>query len=150
MQRCKNSIAICLPQMHIDVQYKAGFLKAVVAGLFRYIGGAGLALPNSIACFPLFTRKIRYAAIVVAALKPEVLKSSLRSCGYRPNLLRSDFAINANLSIPLVGFAQFPTDSRSVCVAVFSETSEPRKSVEACRSLGAPLIFVCCDDSLQW
>ncbi|MEO8166322.1 MAG: N-6 DNA methylase, partial [Betaproteobacteria bacterium] len=83
-------------------------------------------------------------------MKPEVLKSSLRSCGYRPNLLRSDFAINANLSIPLVGFAQFPTDSRSACVAVFSETSEPRKSVEACRSLGAPLIFVCCDDSLQW
>lgn len=83
-------------------------------------------------------------------LKPDALKSSLRSCGYRPNLLRSDFAFGAGQTIPLIGFAQFPTDSRSACVAVLAETSEPRNAVEACRTIGAPLIFVCCRDSLQW
>ncbi len=83
-------------------------------------------------------------------LRPEDLKNPLRSCGYRPNLLRSDFALGDNHTIPLIGFAQFPTDSRSACVAVLSESPEPRKAVEACRSIGAPLVFVCCQDSLQW
>lgn len=83
-------------------------------------------------------------------LKPDALKNALRSCGYRPNLLRSDFAFGAGQTIPLIGFAQFPTDSRSACVAVLAETSEPRNAVEACRTIGAPLIFVCCRDSLQW
>ncbi len=83
-------------------------------------------------------------------LKPDALKSSLRSCGYRPNLLRSDFAFGDGQTIPLVGFAQFPTDSRSACVVVLSENAEPRKSVEACRPIGAPLVFVCFQDNLQW
>lgn len=83
-------------------------------------------------------------------LKPDALKSSLRSCGYRPNLLRSDFAFGDGQTIPLVGFAQFPTDSRSACVVVLAENAEPRKSVEACRPIGAPLVFVCYQDSLQW
>ena len=83
-------------------------------------------------------------------LKPETLKGPLRSCGYRPNLLRSDFAFRYDHTLPLVGFAQFPTDSRSACVVVLSETPEPRKAVEACRPVGAPLVFVCCRDSLQW
>ncbi|MDA1054333.1 MAG: N-6 DNA methylase [Planctomycetota bacterium] len=83
-------------------------------------------------------------------LKPEALKSPLRACGYRPNLLRGDFAFGDDQTIPLVGFAQFPTDSRSACVVVLSESPEPRKAVEACRSIGAPLVFVCCHDSLQW
>ena len=83
-------------------------------------------------------------------LKPDALKGPLRSCGYRPNLLRADFRFGDNVSIPLVGFAQLPTDSRSACVAVLSETREPRKAVEACRSLGAPLVFVCFENTLQW
>jgi hypothetical protein len=49
-----------------------------------------------------------------------------------------------------VGFAQSPPDSRSACVAVLSETSAPRSAVEACRSLGAPVVFVCFQDTLQW
>jgi len=35
-------------------------------------------------------------------------------------------------------------------VAVLSETAEPRRAVESCRSIGAPLLFVCFQDSLQW
>ncbi|MBN1909417.1 MAG: N-6 DNA methylase [Pirellulales bacterium] len=33
---------------------------------------------------------------------------------------------------------------------MLSETPEPRKAAEACRSVGAPLVFVCYQDSLQW
>ncbi len=89
-------------------------------------------------------------AIAANTLKPEALKSPLRSCGYRPNLLRNDFEFGDDQTIPLIGFAQFPTDTRSACVAVLSETPEPRKAVEACRPIGAPLVFVCFPDSLQW
>ena len=52
--------------------------------------------------------------------------------------------------MPLVGFAQQPTDSRSACVAVLAATTGPRLDVEACRPLGAPLVFVCFEDRLQW
>jgi len=52
--------------------------------------------------------------------------------------------------VPLVGFAQPPADSRSACVAVLSPTRAPRPAVEACRQLGAPLVFVCFQETLQW
>jgi hypothetical protein len=74
----------------------------------------------------------------------------LRDCGYRPDLLRTDFPFGDERSIPLVGFAQPPADSRSACVAVLSTTLGPRSAVEACRSLGTPLVFVCLEDTLQW
>lgn len=83
-------------------------------------------------------------------LKPEILKSHLRSCGYRQGLLRSDFRFGDKLTAPLVGFAHVPTDSRSACVVALDATSEPRQAVEACRPIGAPLIFVCADNGLQW
>lgn len=50
----------------------------------------------------------------------------------------------------LVGFAQSPLDSRSACVAVLAPDMEPASAVEACRPLGAPLVFVCFRDTLQW
>ncbi len=64
-------------------------------------------------------------------------------------MLRSDFTVHDH-TLPLVGFAQFPIDSRSACVAVLCESPEPRKAVEACRPLGAPLVFVCHKGTLQW
>ena len=84
------------------------------------------------------------------SLQPETLKGPLRDCGYRRDLLRSDIRIGDDISVPLVGFAQSPTDSRSACVAVLSAASEPRRVVEACRPLGAPVIFACFEDTLQW
>ena len=83
-------------------------------------------------------------------LKPEILKHHLRSCGYRKGLLRSDFSFGNKLTAPLVGFAHVPTDSRSACVVALDATSEPRQAVEACRPIGAPLIFVCADNGIQW
>lgn len=52
--------------------------------------------------------------------------------------------------MPLVGFAQAPADSRSSCVAVLSTTNGSRLTVEDCRPLGAPLVFVCSQNGLQW
>ena len=87
---------------------------------------------------------------MVASLKPEVLHRPLQSCGYRQDLLRTDFRISGDVSLPLVGFAQTPMDSRSACVAVLAANTEPRMVVEQSRPLGAPLIFVCYNDTLQW
>lgn len=83
-------------------------------------------------------------------LTPSSINSPLRACGYRPDLLRTDFLFGDDRTVPLVGFAQPPADSRSACVAVLSAASAPRLAVEACRPLGAPLVFVCFQDTLQW
>ncbi|MEX2306985.1 MAG: N-6 DNA methylase [Pirellulales bacterium] len=65
-------------------------------------------------------------------------------------MLRADFPIGEDASIPLVGFAQLPADARSACVAVLTPATDPREAVESCRQLGAPLVFVCFKDTLQW
>jgi hypothetical protein len=65
-------------------------------------------------------------------------------------MLWTDFKFGDGVLVPLVGFAQVPADSRSACVAVLSQTAEPRKAVEGCRQLGAPLVFVCNQDTVQW
>ncbi len=72
------------------------------------------------------------------------------ACGYRPDLLRSDFKFGSGQTTPIVGFAQAPTDSRSACIAVTSSTSDPRFAAEQCRALGAPIVFVCAGNMLQW
>lgn len=83
-------------------------------------------------------------------LTPSSIRDPLRECGYRPDLLRTDFLFGEGQTAPLVAFAQAPADSRSACVAVLSETSGPRAAVEACRPLGTPIVFVCFQDTLQW
>src|SRR5882672_8567746 len=85
-----------------------------------------------------------------ALLTPGSIKVPLRECGYRPDLLRTDFLFGQDQTAPLVAFAQAPADSRSACVAVLSATSGPRAVVEACRPLGTPVVFVCFQDTLQW
>jgi hypothetical protein len=87
-----------------------------------------------------------------ALLTPTSIEGPLRDCGYRPDLLRADFPFGG-LTVPLVGFAQPPVDSRSACIAVLSEPPGirgPRFAVEDCKPLGAPVVFVCLRDTLQW
>lgn len=86
----------------------------------------------------------------VALLTPNSIKLPLSECGYRSDLLRIDFSFGEDQTAPLVAFAQAPADSRSACVAVLSATSGPRVAVEACRALGAPVVFVCFQETLQW
>jgi hypothetical protein len=52
--------------------------------------------------------------------------------------------------IPLVAFAHSPHDSRSACVAVLDEVTEPEADVAKCRSVGAPLVFVTFNDQWQF
>lgn len=88
--------------------------------------------------------------IAAVSLNPDSIKGPLRTCGYRLDLLRSNFSFGANQTVPLVGFSQPPLDSRSACVAALSAASGLRSAVEGCRPLGAPLVFVCFQDTLQW
>ncbi|HEY3937915.1 MAG TPA: N-6 DNA methylase [Bryobacteraceae bacterium] len=83
-------------------------------------------------------------------LTPQLVKAHLRACGYRPDLLKADFSYGENRVIPIVAFAQQPADARSACAAVLSGEAAPRLAVEACKPLGAPVVFVCYEDSLQW
>jgi hypothetical protein len=88
-----------------------------------------------------------------ALLTPSSIKPSLRDCGYRPDLLRTDFSFGDRLTVPLIGFAQPPVDSRSACIAVISGTPNIRDqslAVEACKAVGTPVVFVCLQDTLQW
>jgi type I restriction-modification system DNA methylase subunit len=86
-------------------------------------------------------------------LTPTSINAPLRDCGYRQDLLKTNFHHGDDVIVPLVGFAQPPMDSRSACVAVLSEASiptDPRVAVEGCRGLGAPIVFVCFQNNLQW
>jgi hypothetical protein len=88
--------------------------------------------------------------IGAALLTSSSIKAPLRDCGYRPDLLRTNFSFGPARTVPLVAFAQSPADSRSACIAVLEETNTIHSAVEACRPLGAPVVFVCVQDALQW
>lgn len=87
---------------------------------------------------------------MATALQPATIKAPLLACGYRSDLLRADFQFGSNQIAPIVGFAQAPTDSRSACVVVTSAGRDPHLAAEGCRALGAPVVFVCAGDALQW
>ncbi len=87
---------------------------------------------------------------MVAAIQPQAIKAPLIACGYRPDLLRTDFQFGSGQTAPIVGFAQAPADSRSACIAVTSAVSDPHLAALNCRSLGAPIVFVCAGNMLQW
>ena len=83
-------------------------------------------------------------------MTPAFINDQLLECGYRPDMLQADFRFGDGQTVPLVGFAHPPMDSRSACVAVISGSDTTRLAVEGCRPLGAPLVFVCFKDHLQW
>lgn len=88
--------------------------------------------------------------IATAALQPLDLRAPLRDCGYRRDLLRTEVGVASDLTAPLVGFAQFPADTRSACIAVLEAKTNPRRVVEQVRPLGTPVVFVCFENTLQW
>lgn len=84
-------------------------------------------------------------------MKISSIKTHLVGCGYRSDWLRSNYRFREDQTVkPLVGFSQLPFDARSSCVAVLESQGDPRGEVEQCRPTGAPLVFVCAGDSLQW
>jgi type I restriction-modification system DNA methylase subunit len=48
------------------------------------------------------------------------------------------------------GFAQLPFDTRSACFAAMDVTMSPEEDARACRSIGAPLTFLCHQGNLLW
>lgn len=87
------------------------------------------------------------------SLTPETLRPFLEGCGYQPQLLMRHYRFgtaNGSREAPLVAFAHQPTDARSVCLAAIQADGDPIETVFACRELGAPVIFVCHEDGLQW
>ena len=53
-------------------------------------------------------------------------------------------------TVALAAFAHQPTDVRSACVAVIDVHGDPMKAVASYRQLGAPVVFVCREEQLQW
>ncbi|MFC1782117.1 class I SAM-dependent DNA methyltransferase [Planctomycetota bacterium] len=81
------------------------------------------------------------------------LSSHLQRCGYHHPLLKQDFRY-ADLTVPLVGFADQTYDARSACIAIIDSSNTNKSNLEPLanqyRKLGAPLLFMCSGKTLQW
>ena len=51
---------------------------------------------------------------------------------------------------PLVGFASKPWDFDSACIAVMETNGKPEDAVKACRQLGAPIVWVWQNGTVEW
>ena len=71
-------------------------------------------------------------------------------CGYHHDLLIGDLQFNGALRVPLTAFANYPTDSRSACIAVLTGSEQNHDLVRSCKALGAPIVFVCSGEALEW
>ena len=86
------------------------------------------------------------------------LRPYLEECGYRAPLLQEDYAyVDASgrpHQVPLAGFAHQTYDARSACVAGVDADLLSGQSFEelvtSYRGLGAPVLFTCCREELQW
>jgi hypothetical protein len=74
----------------------------------------------------------------------------LQRCGYGPTSVLRDISLANNRTATIAGFAQRPFDSRSACFAAMDVISSPLEDARACRSIGAPLTFLCHHDHLLW
>ena len=94
--------------------------------------------------------------ISVSALTPSVVRSHLATqCRYAQRLLKEDYRFGANGDpdgrvVPLAAFAHEPADIRSACIAVTTAEGDAEETVASCRGMGAPVVFVCQGDRLQW
>lgn len=78
------------------------------------------------------------------------LRPYLEQCGYQRGLMESNVPLPDNGRTALAAFAYAPRDSRSACIAAIDGFTDPHQEAVACRALGAPVIFVCLPDQLQW
>jgi hypothetical protein len=87
---------------------------------------------------------------LAAVLDAGSLVSHLERCGYSGELLKRDYHFGREQTVPLVGFAHPPHDARSACVAVLDASGDPEEDVKGCRTVGAPIVFLCREGRLQW
>ncbi|MCI0387521.1 MAG: N-6 DNA methylase [Acidobacteria bacterium] len=85
----------------------------------------------------------KYGRLNVADLRPHLMY-----CGYDKSQLVANVPLTEGRQVSLAAFAHSPHDSRSACIAVVESISDPETDVVACRSLGAPLVFMCRSNEL--
>ncbi|MGE0825011.1 MAG: class I SAM-dependent DNA methyltransferase [Candidatus Binatia bacterium] len=79
------------------------------------------------------------------------LRPYLVDCGYQTSQLETNVEVADDCRVPLAAFARRPHDSRSACIAVLDNVSDPEVTVSKCRDLGAPVVFAYSADSwLFW
>ena len=69
-------------------------------------------------------------------LRPHIL-----ACDYDESQLARDVEIDFGQRIPLIAFAHSPHDSRSSCLAVIDNVTDPENDVARARPIAAPLVF---------
>ena len=84
------------------------------------------------------------------------VQTNLEQCGYSNGLLRPDYVYEDSTgehTVALAGFARPVYDSRTSCISVVRSDDllgATEGYVNQFRGLGAPIIFVCCNGTMQW
>ena len=90
---------------------------------------------------------------MTASQTQTAVEKGLQRCGYSTDLLRKNYRVGAehgDLTIPLAGFAHRPYDTRSACVAFLGAPEQVEASVAQCLPLGAPIVFIQRNGTLEW
>ncbi len=82
-------------------------------------------------------------------LTVDALKPGLKRCGYGAAQLRTDYRFDGG-KIPLAAFSGPPCDTRSACINVVESPEDAEPCVANVRNSGAPVVFACCCDRLEW
>jgi len=84
------------------------------------------------------------------------IQTNLLRCGYSDRLLQTDYFYEDDIgehTVQLAGFSSSVYDSRTSCISVIDcddlqEVTD--KHVNQFRGLGAPVVFVCYRETVQW
>ncbi len=82
-------------------------------------------------------------------LTPASIVPHLKRCLYDDARLEHNYHFGS-ATVSVAAFADTPHDARSACIAVVDAPSDPISNVVSVRSLGAPVVFACHADTLQW
>lgn len=82
------------------------------------------------------------------------MRQHLQRCGYRAPLLVEDYAFIGDSDgeevVPLAGFADYPTDARSACIATVFADGGSSNAIGRARQLGAPYVLAIGPDRIEW
>jgi len=73
----------------------------------------------------------------------------LKRCRYDDALLELDYDFGSG-RVPVAAFADTPHDARSICIAAVDAPSDPKEAVNSTKPLGAPVVFACHGNKVQW
>lgn len=103
-------------------------------------------------------RGMRYHLEVVSISEahplPIDLKPHLIRCGYRADLIAEPYEYmdfdGGNSRVSLLAFADYPTDSRSACIALVRASDDTLADVRRAAPTGAAYVFAVADEGLEW